>query len=73
VGVDLAPALRAHGTDPAEVVGQIDRACIRHRGLAPIPAARTISAVARVLSIGGRGAAGADAHHLSALSTARAL
>lgn len=39
VGVDLAPALLAHGTEPAEVVDQIARECLRHEGIAPIPPA----------------------------------
>ncbi|MBY0439310.1 MAG: DUF3612 domain-containing protein, partial [Burkholderiales bacterium] len=53
VGVDLAPALRAHGIDPAETIDLISRDCLRQRGLAPIPAlaARAISAVAKVLNI----------------------
>ncbi len=53
VGVDLAPALLAHGTDPAQVVDQIGRACLGHRGIAPIPAApaRSIAAIAKVLNI----------------------
>jgi hypothetical protein len=53
VGVDLAPALLAHGTDPVQVVDQIGRACLGHRGIAPIPAApaRSIGAIAKVLNI----------------------
>lgn len=53
VGIDLAPALRSHGADAADIVASIGRECLRHHGLAAIPpaAARAIGAAARVLNI----------------------
>jgi len=53
VGIDLAPALDANGTDAAEMIGIITEDCLRRRGDTPIPAAaaQSLRAVARVLNI----------------------
>jgi hypothetical protein len=53
VGVDLAPALRSHSVDPANVVASITDECLRHSGEAKIPkaAAEAIRGAARVLNI----------------------
>ena len=52
VGIDLAPALDANGTDAEEIIRDITQACLR-RGEPDIPAtaASALRAVARVLNI----------------------
>ena len=53
VGVDLAPALRSHGTDGEGIIASIADACGRHHGEARIPdvAVHALEAVAKVLNI----------------------
>jgi len=53
VGIDLAPALRSHGRDAEEVIGEIADACMHHHGEARIPraAAEAIRGAAKVLNI----------------------
>jgi transcriptional regulator with XRE-family HTH domain len=53
VGIDLAPALDSQGYDPGTIIDAIDTSCSRHggEGPVPLPAARSIAAVGRVLNI----------------------
>jgi transcriptional regulator with XRE-family HTH domain len=53
VGIDLMPALRAHGDDAEAVIAGIGEACGRHRGEAPIPgsAAHAIRSAVKVLNV----------------------
>jgi transcriptional regulator with XRE-family HTH domain len=53
-GVDLAPALNAQGIDAGEVIKQIESACNRRGGTAPIPAEarRSLETVSKILNIG---------------------
>ena len=61
-GVDLSPALRAQGFDPAATIDEIEAACERSGGAGPIPdnARRQLESVSKILNIGwiARGAAG---------------
>jgi len=53
VGVDLAPALDANGSNSTEIVAAITDECLRRRGdtAIPAPAAQALRAAARVLNI----------------------
>ncbi len=53
VGIDLAPALDANGSNAAEIAAAITGECLRRRGEAAIPpaAATALGAAARVLNI----------------------
>lgn len=53
VGVDLAPALQAHGADVERLIGTIADACLRRHGEAKIPLAaeEAIRGASRVLNI----------------------
>jgi hypothetical protein len=53
-GIDLAPALDSQGFAAADVIEQIERACNRSGGSAPVPneARQKLAAVAKILNIG---------------------
>lgn len=53
-GIDLAPALRAQGIDAEKTIDQIETACNRHGGSAPIPEAnrRQLESIGKILNIG---------------------
>lgn len=53
-GVDLAPALRARGDDPAQTIELIEASCNANGGSGPIPpeARRQLEGIARILNIG---------------------
>ena len=53
-GVDLAPALNAQGIDAGDVIAQVESACNRRGGAAPIPAEarRSLETVSKILNIG---------------------
>jgi hypothetical protein len=53
-GIDLSPALRSHGFDAADVVGQIESSCSRGGGSAMIPneARQKLESVGKILNIG---------------------
>jgi hypothetical protein len=53
-GIDLAPALTAQGINAADVIGQIESACNRRGGTAPVPteARRQLQSISKILNIG---------------------
>jgi transcriptional regulator with XRE-family HTH domain len=53
VGIDLAPALDANGTDSTQIIQEITNACLHRRGDGAMPpiAATALRAAARVLNI----------------------
>jgi transcriptional regulator with XRE-family HTH domain len=53
-GVDLAPALQAQGTDPAEAIAMIEDSCNANGGSGPIPreALRNLESISKILNIG---------------------
>jgi transcriptional regulator with XRE-family HTH domain/Zn-dependent peptidase ImmA (M78 family) len=53
-GVDLSPALRAQGIDPAETIDAIETSCNRGGGSAPVPteARKQLDSIGKILNIG---------------------
>ena len=53
-GVDLSPALKAQGFDPADTIDMIETSCNANGGSGPIPdeARRQLNSVGRILNIG---------------------
>ncbi len=53
-GVDLSPALRSQGVDPAETIDDIEASCNRGGGSAPIPveARKQLESIGKILNIG---------------------
>lgn len=53
VGIDLMPALCAHGVDAEDILGAVGEACRRHHGEAQIPgaAATAIAQIGKVLNV----------------------
>lgn len=53
-GIDLAPALTAQGISAADVIEQIESACNRRGGTAPVPAEarRQLESISKILNIG---------------------
>jgi transcriptional regulator with XRE-family HTH domain/Zn-dependent peptidase ImmA (M78 family) len=53
-GVDLSPALRAQGIDPAATIDAIESSCNRGGGSAPVPteARRQLESIGKILNIG---------------------
>ncbi len=53
-GVDLSPALRSQGIDPAETIDIIETSCNKGGGSAPIPAnaRRQLESIGKILNIG---------------------